>query len=283
MPGVSNPARLVCSIGTTDPTCAAGIGLDLAMNALVGVRSAIVVTGVSAQNSRAVSRIDALPPRSIHAQLAAIWEQARPDAIRIGLIPGVPAIRAVTAFVAAHSRRLPPVIVDPVLKSTSGRRFAGPKEIAALEKLMAHAELVTPNADEAAALAGIPVRSVDDAAAAAQTISHRTGCAVLVKGGHLSGAACFDVLADRAGVVYIGAKRQRTTMRGTGCVLAAAIAAFRAQGLPLLVAIEHARDVIAHAMRDARPLGKGRPQFHPAGRQRTGGQLERRSARNRAR
>jgi hydroxymethylpyrimidine kinase/phosphomethylpyrimidine kinase len=262
---VSLTVPLVCSIGSTDPTCGAGIGLDIALSTLLGVRSAIVVTGVTAQNSRAVTGLAALAPKMVRAQLESVWSQARPDAIRIGLIPSALAIRAVRTFLATRPRKLPPVILDPVLASTSGRRFAGPKEIAALTKLFECAELVTPNIDEAAILAGMRVRSVDDAAQAAQRIARRAGCAVLVKGGHLTGATCFDVLADLRGVVYIGAKRLRKTMRGTGCVLAAAIAAYRAHGFPLLDAIEHARDVIAHVMRDATALGKGRPQFTPAG------------------
>jgi hydroxymethylpyrimidine/phosphomethylpyrimidine kinase len=262
---VSRAFPLVCSIGSTDPTCAAGIGLDIALDTLLGVRSAIVVTGVTAQNSRAVTGLAPLAPKMVRAQLEAVWSEARPDAVRIGLIPSVPAIRAVRTFLAARERKLPPVILDPVLASTSGRRFAGPKEIAALTQLFECAELVTPNAAEAALLAGMRVRSVDDAARAAQRIAGRAGCAVLVKGGHLTGATCFDVLADLHGVVYIGAKRLSKSMRGTGCVLAAAIAAYRAQGFPLLDAIERARDVIAQVMRGAAPLGKGRPQFNPAG------------------
>jgi hydroxymethylpyrimidine kinase/phosphomethylpyrimidine kinase len=263
--GVSRALPLVCSIGSTDPTSGAGIGLDLALNALLGVRSAMVVTGVTAQNSRKVTSVAPLAPKVVKAQLESVWSEARPDAIRVGLIPGAPAIRAVRAFFAAHPRKLSPIILDPVLASTSGRRFAGPKDIAALTKLFEYAELVTPNADEAAVLAGMPVRSVDDAAEAAQRIARRAGCAVLVKGGHLSGGTCFDVLADQRGVVYIGAKRRSISMRGSGCVLAAAIAAYRAHGLSLLDSIERARDVIAHAMRSATPLGSGRPQFDPAG------------------
>jgi len=262
---VSRAIPLVCSIGSSDPTGGAGIGLDIALNALLGVRSAIVVTGVTAQNSRGVSLVAPLDAKAIRAQLGSVWSEARPDAIRIGLMPGVPAIRAVRTFFKTRANALPPIILDPVLASTSGRRFAEAKDIAELTKIFKYAELVTPNADEAAVLADMPVRSVEDAADAAQRIARRAGCAVLVKGGHLGGGTCFDVLADRRGVVYIGAKRLRTTMRGTGCVLAAAIAAYRAHGLPLLDAIERARDIIAHAMRHATPLGRGRPLFNPAG------------------
>jgi hydroxymethylpyrimidine kinase/phosphomethylpyrimidine kinase len=251
---------LVCTIGTTDPTAAAGIGLDLTIFPQLGVRGVFAVAAVSAQNSERVTRVVSLPPAVITAQLRAIWRQATPDAIRIGLLPAADGVSAVTKFLRALRRR-PPIIVDPVLAATSGRRFSGPSEIAALNKLFTLAELVTPNASEAATLTGIKVRTVADAAVAGLAIANAAGCAVLVKGGHLPGRICYDVLADSGGVVYIGTRRSSRSMRGTGCVLAAAIAAQRARGASLHDAIASARDVVADALRAAKPLGSGRPQL----------------------
>ena len=251
---------VVCTIGTTDPTGAAGIGLDMKLFARLGVRGVFAVAAVSAQNSKRVARVDALPPAAITAQLRAIWQQVKPDAIRVGLLPAADGIAAVTKFLRGLRRR-PPVIVDPVLAATSGRRFSGPAEIAALKKLFTLAELVTPNASEAAKLAGIKVRTVADAADAGRAIARAAGCAVLVKGGHLRGRVCYDVLADAGGVVYIGTRRSARSMRGTGCLLAAAIAAGRARGDSLHDAIAEARDIVAVALREARPLGSGSAQL----------------------
>ena len=155
----------------------------------------------------------------------------------------------------------PPVIVDPVLASTSGRRFSGPDEVAALKKLFKLSELITPNAAEAGTLAGAAVRTIADAADAGRAIARESGAAVLVKGGDLRGRMCYDVLADEGGVVYIGSRRSSKSMRGTGCVLAAAIAAERARGASLHDAVTRARDVVANALREAKPLGRGRPQL----------------------
>jgi len=96
---------------------------------------------------------------------------------------------------------------------------------------------------------------------AARAIARAAGCAVLVKGGHLRGRNCYDVLADAGGVVYIGARRSSRRLRGTGCLLAVTIAAERARGAPLHDAIAAARDVVARTLRDAKPLGDGTAQF----------------------
>src|SRR5450755_778377 len=251
---------VVCTIGSTDPTGAAGIGLDLVLFSRLGVRGVFAAAAVTAQNSARVARVDPLAPAAIEAQLRSIWRQVEPNAIRIGLLPTAAGIAAVAGFIRKLRRR-PPVIVDPVLAATSGRVFAKAPEIAALKKLFALAELVTPNAAEAATLSGSPVRTLEEAAAAGSAIARGAGCAVLVKGGHLAGRICYDVLADEGGVAYIGTRRSARTMRGTGCALAAAIAAARARGASLRDAIAIARDVVAAAMRDAMPLGNGRPQL----------------------
>lgn len=257
---VKQESPIVCTIGTTDPTGAAGIGLDLKLFTRLGVRAVFVVAGVSAQYSERVIRVDPLPAVSIAAQLRAIWQQAKPDAIRIGLLPAADGIAAVAKFLRALRRR-PPIVLDPVLAATSGRKFSGPPEIAALKKLFTLCELVTPNAREAAKLAGVRVRTVAEAAQAGRAIAREAGCAVLVKGGHLTGRICYDVLADAGGVVYIGTRRSARSMRGTGCLLAAAIAAERARGASLHEAIGSARDIVAAALREAKPLGNGSPQF----------------------
>jgi hydroxymethylpyrimidine kinase/phosphomethylpyrimidine kinase len=257
---VKRKLPVVCTIGSTDPTGAAGIGLDLAILPRLGVRAVVVIAAVSAQNSRHVTRVDALPPAAVTAQLRAIWQQVKPDAIRIGLLPEADGIAAVAKFLRALRRR-PPIIIDPVLAATSGHRFSGTAEIAALQKLFKFAELVTPNAAEAAKLSGIAVRTVADAADAGRAIARAAGCAVLVKGGHLRGKICYDVLADAGGVVYIGTRRSSRRMRGTGCLLAAAISAGRAYGLSLHDAIASARDVVACALREAIPLGTGSAQL----------------------
>jgi len=249
---------VVCSIGTTDPTAGAGLFSDALTFARSGVRAVFVVAGVTAQNSRTVTKVVALPASVIRAQLTSIWTQVRPDAVRIGLLPGASAIDAVRRFLESVPRV--PTVVDPVLSSTSGKSFAGRPEIAALRRLMRIATIVTPNAGEAATLSGHRVSDVDSACAAALSLA-KSGATVLVKGGHLRGDDVIDVVAFGDEVRRMSTARLRRTMRGTGCALAAAIAASLATGSDLTSSIRFGRDYVRRALRSARRLGKGRPQL----------------------
>lgn len=241
-------APIVCSIGSTDPTAAAGIGLDLQVFQRLGVRAAFAVAAVTAQNVRRVNAVRSLDPEIVSAQLRAIWEEARPDAIRIGLLPDARVIAAVTDFLRDLPAR-PPIVVDPVLAASSGAQFLKPRDMHALWRLFALATLITPNAVEAQALSGIRVASLDDARRAAVALS-TTGPAALVKGGHLPGSHSVDVLAIGGEVVReFRAPRSRRTMRGTGCMLAAAIAAGLAREKNLARAIADAKSFVGAELR----------------------------------
>lgn len=230
---------LVCSIGSTDPTALAGIGRDLIVFERLGARGAFAVAAVTAQDSRRVSRITPLSPGAFAAQLAAIWREHRPDAIRIGLLPNTGLIAVLARFLGSLSAR-PPAVLDPVIRASSGRRFLGRIGIRALKTLLPLVTLVTPNASEAEKLTGIRVRNVAGARRAALAL-HARGCAALVTGGHVAGARVVDVLAEDRGVRLFAAPRIRATMHGTGCTLAAAIAVSLARGERLRQAIASAR------------------------------------------
>lgn len=248
---------LVCSIGSSDPTNAAGIGRDLIVYERLGAAGVFAVAAVTAQNSGHVTEVYPLPPRALRNQLDAIVQERRPNALRIGLLPDAPLIAAVARFLRTQPKRLP-VVLDPVISSSSGHRFLGPAELGALEGLLRLVTLATPNAAEAQALSGMPVRTVADAERAALRI-HERGCAVLVTGGHLRGSQVVDVLADARGITHFSAQRIATRMRGTGCTLAAAIAVHLARGMKLHAAIRRARGFVRselEAQRRARVKGR---------------------------
>jgi hydroxymethylpyrimidine kinase/phosphomethylpyrimidine kinase len=251
--------RVVCSIGCTDPTAAAGLFADAAVYQRIGVAGVFVVTGITAQNSDRVSAVRPVPPSTIVAQLESIWEQVRPDAVRVGLVPGALAIDAVCDFLAKRRRR-PPIVVDPVLTASSGYTFVHGKSIDALRRLARFATLLTPNVHEAAVLARMPVRNAHDAERASRALA-ASGIAVLVTGGHLPGRQCVDILARGGRIRRYTGTRLAGDMRGSGCVLAAAIAAQLAKGDSLDAAVRSARSFVRRAMTTARPLGSGRPQL----------------------
>jgi hydroxymethylpyrimidine/phosphomethylpyrimidine kinase len=246
-----NKSPLICSIGSTDPTNAAGIGRDLLIYERLGARGALAIAAVTAQNRQRVAEVYPLPPRALRNQLDAVVQEHRPDALRIGLLPDAPLIAVVARFLRAQ-RSKPLSILDPVITSSSGHRFLGAAELGALEGLLPLVTLVTPNAAEAQALSGIRVRSIADAERAAIRLRER-GCAVLVTGGHLKGKEIVDVLADAQGVVHFRGTRIVSRMRGTGCTLAAAIAVYLARGMQLRPAIERARDVVRRELEAHRP------------------------------
>ena len=251
---------VVCSIGSTDPTAAAGLFLDAGVHARLGVRSVFVVAGVTAQNSRRVMRVEALAPKSIVAQIDAVWAQVRPDAIRIGLIPSRQAALAVVR--ALRAQRHTPVVFDPVLAATSGGRLVAKDALAGVRALMRAATVITPNVAEAQALGAANITSLADVERAARSLSKRYGCAVLVKGGHLhTGDRVVDVLARGDRIERFASRRLRGAARGAGCMLAAALAAGLARGYALDRAVRAARRFVRTALRTSAPLGSGRPQF----------------------
>lgn len=253
----TRPRPVICSIGSTDPTGAAGIGRDLIVYERLGAIGVFAVAAVTAQNVKGVSAVVAVPPRVLAAQLTAVWQEHAPAAIRIGLLPDAKVIAVVARFVRSLRTR-PPIVLDPVLRASSGARFLGAPELRALNRLLPLVGLVTPNVAEAEALTGLRVRDLAGAERAAVRL-HERGCAVLLKGGHLRGARVTDLLVDGTGLRRFSAARIAARMRGTGCTLAAAIAVFLAQGLPLAHAVARARGFVRReleAQRRARPKGR---------------------------
>jgi len=263
MPSISRSRRhrkpVVCSIGTVDPLAASGLGADLRVYEKLGTQPLLVVTAVTAQNSARVTAVQPLPARAIVQQLRSIWEQVRPDAICIGLIPHASGIRAVRNFLSKLRAR-PPVVLDPVLRSSSGYALSSAAAGDELRRLLPLVSIVTPNVSEAARLASTPVNNLTQARAAALELSS-CGCAVLLTGGHLPGQVCVDVFASLGKVHALAHKRIAGSMRGSGGILAAAISVYLARGDKPLAAIRKARRFVQSAIRDAHPLGNGPPQL----------------------
>ncbi|MBV8170674.1 MAG: hydroxymethylpyrimidine/phosphomethylpyrimidine kinase [Candidatus Eremiobacteraeota bacterium] len=248
---------LILSIGSTDPTGAAGITRDLLVYERLGAAGAFAVAAVTAQNERRVTEVYPLAARALRNQLDAITQERRVSAVRIGLLPDAPLIAATARFLRAQRRKLP-VVLDPVISSSSKHRFLGAAEIGALEGLARLATVITPNAAEAAELSGHPVRTTAQAREAAQRLRKR-GCAVLVTGGHLRDKDAVDVLSDKSGVVEFRSPRIAAAMRGTGCTLSAAIAVYLGRGLALRPAIRNARKFVRTQLEaQRRTRGKAR-------------------------
>lgn len=238
------------SIGTTHPLNVAGTGLDARVCAEYGVRNATVVAAVSAQGPSVPFSLAPLSPAALRAQLAAVKNLNA--AYRIGALPTAQSVEIVAAFL----REVEPAfaVVDPVFNTTAGEALADAGAVEATRRHLATAPVIlTPNLEEAAILLSAPVGRASMAEAAV-ALQRRGPVAVLLKGGHLDGAPV-DVLATAGGVEEFHGERLPGSMRGTGCVLAAALACELARGAPLREAAIRARAYVAAKIGAGRRMG----------------------------
>ncbi|CAN5536816.1 bifunctional hydroxymethylpyrimidine kinase/phosphomethylpyrimidine kinase [soil metagenome] len=246
------------TIAGSDSGGGAGIQADLKSFEANGVFGMSIVTAITAQNTVAVTAVHEIPIEVVIAQLDAVASDLPVGAVKTGMLGSSELIEAVAAALGRYS--LKPLVVDPVMISKSGFKFLPPEAVDALTRhLLPLADLVTPNAHEAEALAGFPVRTLADARRAAATILDLGPVAVLVKGGHLDDEEdAVDVLLDAEGFSEYRAPRVDTPhTHGTGCTYAAAIAANLARGMSLRTAVAEAKEYLTGAIRHAHAIGSG--------------------------
>src|SRR5436190_18915856 len=222
---------IALTIAGSDSGGGAGIQADLKTFAALGVHGTSVVTCITAQNPIRVFGVEPCSPAMVRQQLEAVFDQLQPHAVKTGMLFSATMIEAVAEFF--ENRKRPPLIVDPVMVSTSGATLLEPEAIEVLtRRLLPLATLVTPNLHEAEILTGDKIRSISALRDAAKTIQKRFGCAALVKGGHLPDAKeAVDCYYDGRWEMVLGVTYVRgVNTHGTGCTISAAITAHLAQG-----------------------------------------------------
>lgn len=250
---IEETPRLLC-VGGTDPTGAAGLFADLRAASAAGVFASGVVTAVTVQTSQNVSDVVALPASVVGAQLDAALQEPGAEVVKVGMLVNEDIVLALANRLGrAGTLKL---VLDPVLASSSGRLLLSESGVKSLEKLLLpRAALITPNLPELAILSGIAVETRADMERGADLMLLRGAAAVLVKGGHAERQdEVHDLLrtADGDGI-WISRSRRPGLFRGTGCTLAAAIAARLSLGLTLRDAVTAARDYLDEAMARALP------------------------------
>jgi hydroxymethylpyrimidine/phosphomethylpyrimidine kinase len=237
------------TIAGSDSGGEAGLQADLKTFASLKVHGACAVTCVTAQNRQSVTRLEPCSPGMVRAQLEAVAAGCPPSAAKTGMLFSAAIVREVAAFLKrTHAL---PLVVDPVIVSTSGRRLLQAAGLAALQRdLLPLAALVTPNVMEAEVLTGQRIVAAQDLRVAAVAIHRKFGCAALVKGGHLGGTIeAVDFLCSDQGEWLFSAPRARgPALHGTGCVYSAAITAWLARGRSLQAAVRLAKDHITWAI-----------------------------------
>ncbi len=239
--------HVALTIAGSDPSGGAGIQADLKTFQRFGVYGEAVVTLITVQNTRTVDRVEILDPDLVEQQIRAAIEDIPPQAAKTGALGNE---RVAEAVARALARVEFPVVVDPVMRSTLGATLGPLRAIDAF--------LITPNLAEASELAGIEVGDLDSMRAAARIIAERGARNVLIKGGHLMGAAT-DLLLTSAGEFHeFAAERIETRhTHGTGCTYSAAITAELAKGTPLIEAVLRAKRFITDAIRSNPGFGAG--------------------------
>jgi hydroxymethylpyrimidine/phosphomethylpyrimidine kinase len=245
----------VClSIAGSDSGGGAGIQADLKAFARAGVHGTTAITAITAQNTRAVTSVEAVSPQMIVAQVRAVVEDIGVDAVKIGMLGSVATAEAVSAALDLLPEGTP-VVVDPVMVAESGARLLDrDAQDALVELVLARATVVTPNMPEARVLAGDAALDAEGLARAVHALGPR---AVVVTGGHREEAV--DVVFDGEHVTEIAGERYPDgAAHGSGCTHSSTLAARLALGDDLLAAAREAKRVASEAVRDGlRDIGHG--------------------------
>ena len=251
---------VVLAIGGFDGSGGAGSLADARAIQLNGGYPCAIVTAITAQNTTRVDHIEPVSTQFLSRQFQCVVDDFQIDAIKIGLLPNVECIETLIQYLGSGGLDCP-VVVDPVMRATSGTQLAeSDVKDALIKRLLPLTTLITPNIAEASELTDRSIGSLDDAVESARQLLNM-GCEhVLVKGGHLDVHKGTDVWCHREGSeTFEPVERQDGTVRGTGCMLSSALACRLSQGKSVREAILSSKSFVERAIADRQPLGHGTP------------------------
>jgi len=257
----AKPPRILIIAGS-DSSGGAGIQADIKTVTALGAYAMTAITAVTAQDTMGVHAVHLLPPELVRAQIIACLNDIGADVIKIGMLGSADICEAVAGELEAHARAIP-LVIDPVMASTSGTKLLDDDTLTMTKsRLFPLATLVTLNIPEAEILSGVSICSEDELIEAVRRLGLIRAKAILIKGGHATWKAAevvdslFEVDSDES--FYFESPRVDTkNTHGTGCTLATAIAVGLAQGLSLSDAVERAHHFVHEAIRTAPGFGSG--------------------------
>jgi hydroxymethylpyrimidine/phosphomethylpyrimidine kinase len=252
-------------IGGSDSGGGAGIEADIKTVTLLGGYAMTAITAITIQDTQKLWLLEPVPSRIVRLAIEVAVQDIGVDVIKIGMLGSSALIKDIAAVLPLDV----PLILDPVLVSTSGATLVPEGAIEALRKyLLPRSLLVTPNLPEAVALTGIQVTTGAEAVQAAEALRLMGAQAVLIKGGHAAEVTVVDMLVTAQETMKFSHPRIATRhTHGTGCALASAIATGIGQGLDLPDAITRASKFLQAALKNPPGYGKGHgPIGHYAGR-----------------
>lgn len=252
------------TIAGSDPSGGAGIQADVKTFSALHVYGMAVIAAITAQDTVGVASVMPIPAEVLRSQLDTLLRDIVPEAAKTGMLSTAANVEVVADKVREYG--VTKLVIDPVMMSTSGAPLLEPDaQLVFRRELLPLALLITPNLDEARALTGRPVRTIEDMEEAALHIHNIGAQNVLVKGGHLAGDST-DVFFDGKEFFHLHSERiDNRHTHGTGCVLSAAITAYLALGKPIEDAVRNGKQFVTEAIRRGLALGKGKGPCDPLG------------------
>jgi len=248
--------KTALSIAGSDSSGGAGIQADIKTMTMNGVYAMTAVTALTAQNTTGVRAIEEVSPGFLSKQIDAVFEDIRPDAVKIGMVASAELIHVIAERLRHYDAKH--IVVDPVMVATSGSSLLRNDAVDAMMKeLFPLATVITPNIPEAEVLSGMKIGGTDDMMKAAELIGKNCGCAVLLKGGHSINDANDLLYADGSFQWFYGKRIDNPNTHGTGCTLSSAIASNLAKGFSLADSVQRAKDYISGALSALLDLGHG--------------------------
>jgi hydroxymethylpyrimidine/phosphomethylpyrimidine kinase len=253
---------MMLTIAGFDPSSGAGVTADLAVFAAEGCFGTACVTALTVQSTVGVRAVEAVEARVVAETLACLWEDLPADGVKIGMLATAGNVEAVAEFLGRVRGTGAPVVLDPVLRSSSGRELLSREGIDALKaRLLPLVDWVTPNLAELGELTGLPVETADEmeeGAAVLQRLFPWLG--VVVTGGHLAGNSGVDDLVVEAGGTKTWLRGERIASRathGTGCAFSSSLACGLSRGLDGVEAARAAKSYVSEAILRAEAMGRG--------------------------
>jgi hydroxymethylpyrimidine/phosphomethylpyrimidine kinase len=248
----------VLAVAGSDSGGGAGVEADIKTATALGAYTATAITALTVQNTRGIERVMPVPADFVAQAMAAVLRDIGADAIKTGMLVSATTVAAVAETIEKLAHGVP-LVVDPVMMSSSGTRLLGEDAIGILKlRLIPRATVITPNIAEAEVLSGQRIADLGAMKEVAAALLKMGPRAVVITGGHLEGSTVSDVVCDAGGVVMLeGPRLSSRSLHGTGCTFASAIAASLAQGMATRRAVERAQRFVRDAIGTAPGLGSG--------------------------
>ncbi|MGA8274005.1 MAG: bifunctional hydroxymethylpyrimidine kinase/phosphomethylpyrimidine kinase [Candidatus Sulfotelmatobacter sp.] len=260
--------QVVLTIAGFDPSSGAGVTADIKTIAAHGCYGVACITAITVQSTAGVLRVEPVDPNLVTETLDELAADMPIAAVHIGMLGTAKVARAVADFLAQRTgkSKLPNIVLDPILQSSSGAELLDAPGIRVLiEKLIPQATVMTPNIEEAATLTGLKVTNLDEMRIAAAKLHELGSSALVITGGHLDKAIDLLSFTSKHGTeqeVFKAERQRSNSTHGTGCAFATALACHLALDRGLAEATLLAKTYITAAIAAGHPLGRGTGPVH---------------------